>query len=241
MFKMGKNQKPEPSESMAHEAQPTSIAAPQTSTNSVSPHNSAATQPESANIARSTTSATSRALSENETLARDIKEGVVGGFVGGHTALSGEAHFKGMLRIDGQLSGRVISEKGTLIVSSGAQVNADVEVAVAKINGTVNGDIKTSERLELGRSARVNGNIETPALVIEQGALFEGSCRMQQTPGLTAEMQTHAIQSAKQSQPTVKTQPTTAARKESAREGAAPQASQVSHPNMAQERREVAV
>jgi len=94
--------------------------------------------------------------------------------------LTGEATFKGMLRVDGHLSGRVNSQDGTLIVSSNGQVDANVEVAVAQIYGTVNGDVIATKRIEMGRVARVTGNIQTPALVIENGAIFEGSCRMVQ-------------------------------------------------------------
>jgi cytoskeletal protein CcmA (bactofilin family) len=102
------------------------------------------------------------------------------GFVGNGTVLTGEATFKAMLRVDGHLSGRVSSDSGTLIVGNNGQVDADIQVAVAVIHGTVNGDIVASQRLELGRAAKVNGNIQTPSLVIEQGAVFEGSCRMAQ-------------------------------------------------------------
>ena len=126
------------------------------------------------------TPTTTRAVTESESLARDIKEGTLSGFVGNGTTLTGEASFKGMLRVDGHLSGRVQSSDGTLIVSTNGQVDANVEVAVAQIFGTVNGDITASKRIEMGRVAKVNGNIETPALVIENGALFEGSCRMVQ-------------------------------------------------------------
>ena len=62
---------------------------------------------------------TSCAVSESESLARDIKEGTLSGFVGNGTTLTGEANFKGMLRVDGHLSGRVSSQDGTLIVSTG--------------------------------------------------------------------------------------------------------------------------
>ena len=123
---------------------------------------------------------TSRAVSESESLARDIKEGTLSGFVGNGTTLTGEANFKGMLRVDGHLSGRVSSQDGTLIVSTGGQVDADVEVSIAQIYGTVVGNVTATKRIELGRVAKVTGDIQTPALVIEQGAVFEGSCRMQQ-------------------------------------------------------------
>ena len=126
------------------------------------------------------TQTTSRAVTESESLARDIKEGTLTGFVGNGTTLTGEASFKGMLRVDGGLSGTVRSDDGTLIVSTNGRVDANVEVAVAQIFGTVNGDITATKRIEMGRVAKVTGNIQTPALVIENGAVFEGSCRMVQ-------------------------------------------------------------
>jgi cytoskeletal protein CcmA (bactofilin family) len=123
-----------------------------------------------------------RAVSETDALARGMKDGGVGGFVGGASTLAGEINFKGMMRVDGRLSGRVNSPDGTLIVSSGGRVEAQVAVAVAKINGTVEGDITATERIELGRTARVSGNLQTPALVVEEGAIFEGGCRMTSAP-----------------------------------------------------------
>jgi cytoskeletal protein CcmA (bactofilin family) len=130
-------------------------------------------QPETASV--------SRPVTESESLARDIKDGILSGFVGNGTTLTGEASFKGMLRVDGHLSGQVNSDGGTLIVGNNGQVDADIAVAVATIHGTVNGNITASQRLELGRAAKVKGDIETPSLVIEQGATFEGSCRMVQS------------------------------------------------------------
>ncbi len=120
------------------------------------------------------------AMTESETLARDIKEGTLSGFVGGGTVVTGEANFKAMMRVDGHLSGRVSSSSGTLIVGANGKVDANIEVAVAVIHGTINGDIIATQRLELGRAAKVNGNIQTPSLIIEQGAVFEGSCKMVQ-------------------------------------------------------------
>ncbi|HVG38526.1 MAG TPA: polymer-forming cytoskeletal protein [Pyrinomonadaceae bacterium] len=128
----------------------------------------------------SPSSAISRAVTESESLARDIKDGSLSGFVGAGTAVTGEATFKMMLRVDGHISGRVSSEDGTLIVSAGGQVDANVDVSVALINGTINGDIIATKRIEIGRVGKVIGNIQTPALIIENGAIFEGSCRMMQ-------------------------------------------------------------
>ena len=120
------------------------------------------------------------AMTESESLARDIKEGTLSGFVGGGTDVTGEANFKAMMRVDGHFSGRITSSSGTLIVGNNGTVDANIEVAVAVIHGTINGDIIATQRLELGRAGKVTGNIQTPSLIIEQGAIFEGSCKMLQ-------------------------------------------------------------
>jgi cytoskeletal protein CcmA (bactofilin family) len=119
-----------------------------------------------------------KAVTESESLAREIKEGNLSGFVGGGTIVTGEANFKAMMRVDGHLSGRINSSSGTLIVGANGKVDANIEVAIAIIHGTVNGDIIATQRLELGRAAKLNGNIQTTSLMIEPGALFEGSCKM---------------------------------------------------------------
>lgn len=171
MFRMGRDQKGETPQTEETADHTPAAAAGYGGGNS-------AYQASSSPLAASQT--TSRAVTESESLARDIKEGTLSGFVGNGTVLTGEASFKGMLRVDGHLSGRVSSADGTLIISTNGQVDADIEVAVAQIFGTVNGDIIASKRIEMGRVAKVTGNIQTPALVIENGALFEGSCRMVQ-------------------------------------------------------------
>lgn len=123
-------------------------------------------------------SATPRAKTESESIARELKEGNLSGFVGSGTVVTGEANFKSLMRVDGHLSGRITSSDGTLMVGANGKVDANIEVAIAMIQGTVNGDIIASQRLEIGRAGKVSGNIQTPSLVIEQGALFEGSCKM---------------------------------------------------------------
>jgi cytoskeletal protein CcmA (bactofilin family) len=124
------------------------------------------------------TTATSRAISESDSMARDIKEGRLSGFVGHGTTLTGETEFHAMLRVDGHLIGTVTSEAGTLIIGTNGQVDANISVAAAMVNGAVNGDIIASEKLHLGRTARVMGNIQSPRLIVEEGAILEGSCSM---------------------------------------------------------------
>ncbi len=144
--------------------------------------------------------ATSKAVTDSESMARDIKEGRLSGFVGHGTMLTGETVFHSMLRVDGHLVGTVTSESGTLIVGTNGQVDANVSVSAAVINGTVNGDIAASEKIQLGRTARVIGNIQTPRLTIEDGAVLEGGCTMLKAREVVEKQQTAADEQYKASE-----------------------------------------
>jgi cytoskeletal protein CcmA (bactofilin family) len=98
------------------------------------------------------------------------------GFVGDVVKFAGEVTFKSSLRIDGNFSGQVSSQDGTLVVSTGANIShAVINVAVARINGTVEGEVNAAE-LVLGRTAKVIGNVSAQSLIVEEGALFDGRC-----------------------------------------------------------------
>ena len=104
-------------------------------------------------------------------------------FFGNEPELNGEIHFRDMLRVNGHIAGTVRSPKGTLIVDTAAQIDADIEVAIAVISGMVNGDIVAHQRVELGPSAKIHGNIWTRSLAIQRGAIFEGVCQMLEDKG----------------------------------------------------------
>ncbi len=92
--------------------------------------------------------------------------------------LNGELTFKDAVRVSGHIAGTVSSRNGTFIVDVGARVDARIDVAVAVISGTVNGDIIARERVEIGPVAKIHGNIWTRSITIKDGAIFEGVCRM---------------------------------------------------------------
>lgn len=171
MLRIGKNPKESGEETSTEKQEATPYNTPKT----FSSYQGATTEPKPQ---PEHTSSTPRALTESESLARDMKEGNLSGFVGSGTVVTGEANFKALMRVDGHLSGRITSSTGTLIVGANGKVDANIEVAIAQIHGTVNGDIIATQRLELGRAAKLNGNIQTASLVIEPGALFEGTCKM---------------------------------------------------------------
>ena len=172
MLRIGKNPKETVDNEISQEKQEVSpYTTPRTYNSYQAPTPEVKPQPEYA-------SASPKALTESESLAREIKEGNLSGFVGSGTVVTGEANFKAMMRVDGHLSGRINSTSGALIVGANGKVDANIEVAVAIVHGTVNGDIIATQRLELGRAAKLNGNIQTASLMIEPGALFEGTCKM---------------------------------------------------------------
>lgn len=171
MLRIGKNPKDSGEETSTEKQEATPYNTPKTFSSYQGATTEAKPQPEPGSPA-------TRALTESESLAREIKEGNLSGFVGGGTVVTGEANFKALMRVDGHLSGRITSSTGTLIVGANGKVDANIEVAIAMIHGTVNGDIIATQRLELGRAAKLNGNIQTASLVIEPGALFEGTCKM---------------------------------------------------------------
>jgi len=110
--------------------------------------------------------------------ALTIKQRPRNGRVESVPELDGDIIFKDMLRVNGHVAGTISSEKGTLIVDASARVDAVIDVAVAVIQGTVNGDVVGRERVELGQQAVIQGNISTPNLSMKPGATFQGDCRM---------------------------------------------------------------
>lgn len=87
-----------------------------------------------------------------------------------------EITFEGVLRLNGYAAGVIRSKEGSLIVEAAGEVDADISVHDATIHGCVRGDIRAKQRVIIGGSGRVVGDIETVALSIEPGALFEGRC-----------------------------------------------------------------
>src|SRR5260370_1447265 len=95
---------------------------------------------------------------------------------------AGELRFEGTLRVDCYVTGRLRSLTGTLFVSETAEIESEIFVATAIIDGVMHGDIHATERVELQSHAKVFGYIESPALAIQPGAVFEGQCHFLPSP-----------------------------------------------------------
>ncbi len=102
------------------------------------------------------------------------------------TTLSAETQMKGLLRFDSvlQINGTFdgeIHSAGRLLVGENGQVCAKIEVGSAVIGGTVRGDIKAADSVEMLATARVFGDVGTARLIVADGAVFEGELEMSGT------------------------------------------------------------
>jgi len=98
-------------------------------------------------------------------------------FIDQGSEFEGKLSFKNTVRIDGTFKGEISSEN-TLIVGEPGVVDATIHSRHVIVSGEVAGDIVASERLVLHKTARVTGDIQTPKLVVEDGAELQGSIKM---------------------------------------------------------------
>jgi cytoskeletal protein CcmA (bactofilin family) len=89
----------------------------------------------------------------------------------------GDVTFTQGLRVDGVIRGKIRSE-GSLVIGSKGRVEAEIHIRRVSINGEMRGVVQASDRVEIHKEGRVYGEIFTPCLIIEAGAIFEGKCNM---------------------------------------------------------------
>jgi len=111
--------------------------------------------------------------------------GELNGILDKGSHLRGELHFEQTFRVDGKLTGKVVSE-GDLVVGERGEIDGEIEVGRAFISGLVRGRIQAARRLEIGAGGRVYADLETPTLVIGDGAIFQGSCAMERPQAAAA-------------------------------------------------------
>jgi cytoskeletal protein CcmA (bactofilin family) len=98
--------------------------------------------------------------------------------------IEGKYTFSGTVMLNGKLTGEIWSDD-TLIIGEKGVVNANVRAGIVLVSGEVRGNILGTDRVELRGTARVHGDVEAPVIVVEEGVLFEGHCRM--TKGRSAD------------------------------------------------------
>jgi cytoskeletal protein CcmA (bactofilin family) len=96
--------------------------------------------------------------------------------LGRGTHFEGKLHFDGRLRIDGSFRGQIQGSE-VLVLGDGADVEADIDVAVLIVKGgSLKGNVRASEAIELHIPSRVTGSLQAPEIFMDKGVQFSGTC-----------------------------------------------------------------
>lgn len=101
----------------------------------------------------------------------------------GDTVIGTEAYFqgtltaKGSLRVDGRIDGSIVDAKIVTIGKTG-KVKGDVSCEVCYVSGEVRGNITALDHVECFSGSRLDGDLRTPRIMLEEGAVFNGNCTM---------------------------------------------------------------
>ncbi len=93
------------------------------------------------------------------------------------TSFEGKVTFKGVVRIDGHLRGEAHAE-GTLVVGRTGVLEANLTVHALVVEGRVTGQVVARDRVEIAPGGRVEGGIDTPRLLVSEGAEISARVRM---------------------------------------------------------------
>jgi len=115
----------------------------------------------------------------------DGKASDLNGFLDSGSHLEGELRFEASFRVDGKLTGTVRSE-GDLIVGESGEVEGELHVGQVFVSGTIRGTVHASRKIQIAPNGKVFAELDTPTLVIEDGATFEGRCAMSRDGARTA-------------------------------------------------------
>jgi cytoskeletal protein CcmA (bactofilin family) len=106
-------------------------------------------------------------------------DGDLNGFVDAGTRFQGELQFETTFRVEGKVEGTVVSS-GNLVIGEGGEVDGEIRVGQLFVSGVVRGTVKASRRVQICAQGKAFADLETPSLVIEDGAIFDGHCSMTQ-------------------------------------------------------------
>lgn len=106
-----------------------------------------------------------------------VKEGDHTTYIEEGSEIDGKFTFTGTVVMNGRIRGEIASNDNLIIGEKGV-VNANIRAGVVQISGEVVGDVVATDRVELRERCRVYGDVSAPVVIVAEGALFEGQCRM---------------------------------------------------------------
>jgi cytoskeletal protein CcmA (bactofilin family) len=116
---------------------------------------------------------------------RFTDDAFINSIIGEGTRFKGEFDLNGLLRIDGDFTG-VIRTRGKVLVGQNGRAECTLHAGTVVVGGVVRGEIVSTEKVIILSTGLVLGNITTPRLIVEEGVIFNGSCRIM-TPAAGAQ------------------------------------------------------
>ena len=98
-------------------------------------------------------------------------------YLGSDALFKGTLSFEGTVRIDGKFEGTV-QTKDTLVIGVTGDMLADIDVGVLVCKGKLKGTVVASKKIEMHPASKITGNVKTPAVSIELGAVLDGQLNM---------------------------------------------------------------
>jgi cytoskeletal protein CcmA (bactofilin family) len=98
-------------------------------------------------------------------------------FLGGGTVVDGTVRTNNSIRVDGKIKGKLIC-KNTLTIGVNGEVEGEIEAKNAIIGGKIKGKIRVAEKLVLESKSVLIGDLKASKLLIDDGAVFEGTSDM---------------------------------------------------------------
>lgn len=95
--------------------------------------------------------------------------------IGASLTINGHISSSEDITIHGRVIGEIAMSEGALLVAPSANIDARIRVTKLTIHGTIAGDIAAAERVELTDTATVSGTLLSPAVIIREGARFNGA------------------------------------------------------------------
>lgn len=108
-----------------------------------------------------------------------LEKGEIKAFLGPGSHFEGKMAFDEIVRLDGAFRGEITS-RDTLIVGETADIQAQVLVGTLIVSGKIRGNIKAVSRVEMRAPAQIDGDVETPSLIVEEGVIWNGQLTMKQ-------------------------------------------------------------
>lgn len=114
---------------------------------------------------------------KTNTKPTQIREGQVDTMIGPQVVIRGDLIFSGGLYIEGRVIGKLVAQDGqpaSLTLAENGSIEGEVRAPVVVINGELNGDVYSSERIELAAKARVQGNVHYKVVEMTAGSMLTG-------------------------------------------------------------------